>query len=87
MIKVEQGQVKNGGIVFAEPLELPDGTPVTVVIEPVSTRGLAMTPEDESDFESLPFFGIWANRQEMADSVEWVQRERERWRERAARQD
>jgi hypothetical protein len=89
MIKVERGQVKNGGIVFPEPLGLPDGTLVTVAVqpqpnsgEPQPNSGMSTLPEEESGFESLPFFGIWADRQDMEDSTAWVRQERARWRER-----
>ena len=34
---------------------------------------------------SLPFFGMWADREDMADSTAWVRKERERWSERSAR--
>ena len=87
MIKVERGEVKNGGIVFAEPLGLPEGTQVAVVIEPMPETGGSVDLAEESDFNSLPFFGIWADRQEMQDSTAWVRRERERWQQRVARQD
>jgi hypothetical protein len=39
------------------------------------------------DFASLPFFGMWADREEMQDGAAWVRQEREQWQQRAARQD
>jgi hypothetical protein len=37
------------------------------------------------DFAALPFFGMWADREEITDSAAWVRREREQWHQRAAR--
>ena len=87
MIKVERGEVKNGGIVFAQPLGLPEGTRVAVVIEPIPEAGESVDLTEENDFDSLPFFGMWVDRAEMQDSTAWVRQERERWQQRAARQD
>jgi hypothetical protein len=87
VIQVERGIVKDGGIVFSQPLRLPEGTAVSVAIqllpETQGSGGLA----DESEFSSLPFCGMWADREEMQDSTAWVRQERERWQQRAARQD
>ena len=35
----------------------------------------------------LPFFGMWADREDMTDSVAWVRKDREQWRQRATRLD
>ncbi len=35
-----------------------------------------------SDITSLPFFGMWALREDMADGAVWVRKEREKWRSR-----
>jgi hypothetical protein len=87
LIKVERGEVKNGGIVFAEPLGLPEGTRVAVVIEPMLEAGESVDLAEDNEFDSLPFFGMWTDREEMQDSTAWVRQERERWQQRAARQD
>ena len=42
-------------------------------------------PPPEDDFASLPFFGMWADRQEMQDSEAYVRREREQWQQRLKR--
>jgi hypothetical protein len=87
VIKVERGRVKDGGIVFSEPLGLPEGTEVAVAIEPLGESEDSRLPIDDSAFGSLPFFGMWADRDDMQDSTDWVRRERERWQQRAQRQD
>ncbi len=80
---VENGRVEGGQIVLAEPLHLPDGTEVVVRVEPVEP---AEAPSaGPAPFTSLAFFGMWANRQDLADSAGWVDRERDRWHQRPAR--
>ena len=80
----ERGKVQSGGIVFDEPLGLPEGTEVFVRIEPVEDSTMNATNGD--DFENLPFFGMWADRDDMSDSVAWVRREREEWQQRLTQQ-
>jgi hypothetical protein len=81
---IERGRIEHGQPVLSHPLGLPDGTDVVVRIEPVATPQLVVSTEEE--FSSLPFFGMWADREDMADAAAWVRRERERWQERVARQ-
>ena len=85
MTLIEEGQIQDGGIVFARPVKLPDGIKVIVRIE--TTPDLVAQNESaiDLDFASLPFFGMWADREEMSDSAEWVRQEREKWRERISR--
>ena len=84
---MERGKVKGRSIVFPRPLALPEGTEVIVQIQPfvVTTRPIAQA--DDREFRTLPFFGMWADREDMQDSVTWVRREREKWQQRATRQD
>jgi hypothetical protein len=86
MVLVQHGRVQGGGLVFSEPLTLPEGTEVVVRIEPATTKEIS-TPTVTEDFATLAFFGLWADREDMSDSVAWVQKERERWQERVDRQD
>ena len=59
-----------------EPEEL---TPVSI--------GQAETPDEEQEaLLSLPFFGMWADREDMEDSVAWVRRQREGWNHRHKRE-
>ena len=77
---VEQGKINNGGIVLSKPLPLPEGTEVRIQIEPISPNDSTSTATDESgDFTNLPCFGMWADREEMRDSVAWLKKEREKW--------
>jgi len=85
MAWLERGKVHGTSIVFSKPLELPEGTEVEVRIEPVAAS--RQTAAGGEDFAALPFFGMWANREDMSDSVAWVRTERERWQQRPARQD
>jgi hypothetical protein len=46
-----------------------------VHVEPAPHEGVSASNGHE--FEQLPFFGMWADRDEMSDSVAWIRRERE----------
>ncbi len=87
MTLIEHGTVQEGKIVFAEPLKLPEGAEVLVRIEVVSDSLQDEVAEEETDFEALPFFGMWADREDMQDSSLWVRQLRERWQERISLQD
>ncbi len=71
---VEEGKISNGHIVLSKPLSLPEGTEVRVQIEPVdpvivSDADSQDKGSDESeDFANQPFFGMWADREDMRDS-------------------
>jgi hypothetical protein len=87
MTIIEHGTVQDGKIVFAQPLELPEGAEVVVRIETIAEDLQNDNAPDEVDFASLPFFGMWADREEMRDSSLWVRQLREQWRERTSWQD
>ncbi len=77
---VEKGKISNGHIVLSKPLSLPEGTEVRVQIEPIDTGDTQNTAAKENeDFANQPFFGMWADREDMRDSVAWVRKQRERW--------
>jgi hypothetical protein len=82
MTLLEHGRIQGGAIVLSKPLPLPEGTEVSVRIEPVSARDTPAVPQEQDQVSSTPFFGMWADREDMADSTVWVRRERERWRDR-----
>ena len=80
---IEEGKVNNGHIVLSKPLSLPEGTEVRVQIEPVDP---AIVSDDDSqdkdsdeseDFANQSFFGMWADQEDMRDSVAWVRKQRE----------
>ena len=83
---IEEGKVNNGHIILSKPLSLPEGTEVRVQIEPIKPDDTQSTAaEAREEFASLPCFGMWADREDMQDSVAWVQKQREEWIERGTR--
>ena len=83
---IEEGKISNGRIVLSKPLSLPEGTEVRVQIEPIDPDNAQSTEtEANEDFASQPFFGMWADREDMRDSVAWVRKQREKWKERITR--
>lgn len=86
MTVVERGKIKGKTIVFSQPLGLPEGTEVYVRVETVEDVERAAIG-GENDFGELGFFGMWANRPEMQDSIRWVNEERATWQTRSDPQD
>ena len=83
---IEEGKVNNGHIVLSKPLALPEGTEVRVQIEPIDPENTQNTAaEKNEDFANQPFFGMWADREDMRDSVAWLRKEREKWQQRFTR--
>ena len=76
MALTEHGKVHDGSIVFAHPLELPEGTEVVVHIEPIT---IIAGPTNQEEFATLPFFGMWSDREDMQDSSAYIKRAREQW--------
>lgn len=74
------GTVRDGVIVPVEPLLMADGTVVVVTVEEEHVPS-ASAGERVAEFMALPFFGMWADREDMQgmDSVEWVKKMREEW--------
>ena len=81
MSVVLRGRVRSGTLELSDPVPIPEGTEVVVSIDTVSAPTEA-EPMSEADFLSLPFFGMWADRDEMQDSVAWVREMREGWQRR-----
>lgn len=67
------GVVRAGQIELTRPIDVPDGTPVTI-----TTAELAADPPAE-DF---PAIGMWADRAEMSDPVEYLSKRRAECRQR-----
>ena len=89
---IEKGKVNNGHIIFSKPLSLPEGTEVIVQINPIDVEKIVDANETQNtetdeheEFANLPFFGMWADRTDMQDSVAWVRKQREKWLERVTR--
>jgi hypothetical protein len=87
MTVTERGKVQDGGIVLVKPVPLPEGTEVVVHIEPVQAPEGRGGRQPAEAFTALPFFGMWAARQDLQDSAAHVRKERERWHHRAQRTD
>jgi hypothetical protein len=83
---IAHGTVQGREIVFPDALGLPDGTRVVVSIEPEETDGESPFTETAEEIATWSFFGMWADREDMADSVAWVRKQREQWLERLTRQ-
>ena len=87
---IEEGKVNNGHIVLSKPLSLPEGTEVRVQIEPVDPAAVSdddgqdKDSDESEDFANQSFFGMWADREDMRDSVAWVRKQRGEWKERFA---
>ncbi len=77
---IVRGKIQNGTMVIEEPLALPDGTDVIASIEPIEAGYGLPAQERVPRFETLAFHGMWADREDMADSVAWVRGVREQWR-------
>ena len=79
---IEEGKVSNGHIVLSNPLSLPEGTEVRVKIEPVDPvpvnedDGQDTGSNASEDFVNLSCFGMWADREDIRDSVAWVQKQK-----------
>ena len=72
---IEEGKVINGRVVLSKPLSLPEGTEVRIQIEPIETDSTQNTEAKENeDFANQPFFGMWADREDVRDSVAWVRK-------------
>jgi hypothetical protein len=84
---IKHGKVRNGTILFTEPLEAPEGTEVKVRIEVATGPSNSPLSPPAEDFTSLPVFGMWADREDMKDSVAWVNKERAKWHQRPYRRD
>ena len=70
-------------IVPNEPLELAENQELEVEVRIISTsRRRRKSKRPASRITSMPFFGMWADREDMRDGATWVRKERERWSER-----
>ena len=76
MAFVERGEIRDGNILFSKPLSLPEGTEVIIHIEPIDTARQSIASDERKNFAALPFFGMWAKREDMGDSALWVRKER-----------
>jgi len=70
-------------------IDLPADQPLEVEIRVLSPVEQApKTPAlGAFDIASQPFFGMWADREDMRDSAQWVRKEREKWSSRLSGTD
>lgn len=87
MALIEHGKVQDGSILLSKPLPLPEGTEVVIHVEPINTARQSTASDEREKFTALPFFGMWAEREDMSDSASWVRKERKKWRQRIISQD
>lgn len=70
-------------IVPNEPLELPEDQELEIEVRVITgPRRRRKSKRPAGRVTSTPFFGMWADREDMKDSLGWVRKERERWNER-----
>lgn len=85
-MSTHRGKIHDGAIVLSEPVALPEGTEVIVSIAPAEASQCADTMPQTANAITLPFIGIWADREDMSDSTAWVRKEREAWSQRRHQQ-
>ncbi|MGC8641584.1 MAG: hypothetical protein ACP5XB_17090 [Isosphaeraceae bacterium] len=66
-----------------EPLPFAEGVEVIVQVESVASA----SPVLVEDLATLPFFGLWADRDDLPESTTWVREQRQQWHQRASRSD
>ena len=86
MVMVGHGIIRGSNIILTEPLSLPEGTEVIMQIEPIAASKEEKR-ETLDEFMQQPWFGMWKYRDDMADSSEWVKKEREQWNQRITKED
>lgn len=84
MVIIEHGIISNGKISLDKPLPFAEGSKVVVRVEPEApSAGNHHAAElSAAEFGALPFFGQWADRQDIPDSAEYVRQERAKWQQR-----
>ena len=78
MVLTRRGVVQDGHVIVPDPVDLPDGTEVIVLISAGEHPRLP-TPEEVEAFDNLPAHGMWADREDMGDTDEWLQKMRKQW--------
>ena len=64
-------------------VDLPRDQALEVEVRVLSPSVAPAAPK--APISSLPFCGMWADRDDMKDSVAWVNKERRRWKKRLTR--
>lgn len=83
MTWIGRGRVQGGSIILSEPISFPEGTEVVARVEPLVDEP-ETTPSESAKVSGGDFFGMWADREEMRNSAEWVRGERSKRSQRSA---
>lgn len=87
MSVVATGTIHGGAITLDQPLSLKDGQKVIVRVEEAPCIPTPLNPLSDEEFRALPFFGDWADRDDLGSSAEYVREERAKWSQRPHRKD
>jgi hypothetical protein len=79
MVTTIRGRIQGGVVIPDAPLDLPDGLEVEVRITSADPAN-ASQPSYGPVIDSV--FGMWRGRDDMADSVAWVRKQRDEWQNR-----
>ncbi len=85
MALTERGKIRNGSIEFSQPLPLPEGVDVVVRVEVVGDADGSAGAGLDAVGQSI--YGMWSDREDMADSARWTRDQRESWQSRLMRQE
>ncbi|MEW6237772.1 MAG: hypothetical protein AB1656_20490 [Candidatus Omnitrophota bacterium] len=87
MVEVARGVIHGSNIILTEPLPLPEGAEVIIRIELANADRPDKPTLSLEEFKQLPCWGMWKDREDMANSEEWIRKERERWNQRLTKKD
>ena len=82
MVTIVRGHIQGGAVIPDSPLNMPDGLEVELQITAPEPAHASAVPS-AGGIETL--FGIWRDREDMADSGAWVRKQREEWQSRVIR--
>jgi hypothetical protein len=77
MAIIIRGHFDGKAIIPGQPVDLPHDRELEIEIRVLSPR--RARGRRGSKVTSMPFFGMWADREDMRDSAAWVRKERRRW--------
>jgi hypothetical protein len=82
MVTTVRGHIQGGMVVPDTPLNMPDGLEVELQI---TASDSSDQPANQYDPAIESVFGMWADREDMADSTSWVRKQRDAWNDRLTR--
>jgi hypothetical protein len=84
MHRTVHGRVEGGRVIVDGSVELPDGSDVLITVWNVPDPTVRVRLEQ---LLAEPAVGMWADREDMADSAAWVREQRAKWQQRPYRSD